>query len=90
MKSNKPNFNKALFWDTDYNSIDFKKHARFVIEKVLTGGNLNDWNELNKLYKIDKIKEEVVKNRHLVSLRKPLNQLIINIMWLITSLSLLC
>lgn len=65
MKYNKPNFNKALFWDTDYNSIDFKKHARFVIERVLTRGNLDDWNELNKLYEIDKIKEEVVKIRYL-------------------------
>lgn len=35
----KPILNKALFWDTNYDNIDYKKHARFVIERVLTRGN---------------------------------------------------
>ncbi len=43
----KPTLNKALFWDTDYQDIDYEKHARFVIERVVTRGNLKDWKELS-------------------------------------------
>ena len=35
MKDMKPGLNKALFWDIDYKSVDYEKHARFIIERVL-------------------------------------------------------
>jgi hypothetical protein len=61
----RPELRKTLFWDTDYNSIDYEKHARFVIERVLTRGNWNDWQELKKYYGLKKIKEEAVRIRYL-------------------------
>jgi len=65
MKKIKPKLNKALFWDTNYQNIDYTKHARFVIEKVITRGNLSDWKELKNYYGLNKIKDEVVKIRYL-------------------------
>lgn len=32
---NKPALSKQAFWDVDMNSIDYDKHARYVIEKVI-------------------------------------------------------
>lgn len=61
----KPVLNKALFWDTDYDSIDYKKHARFVIERVITRGNWKDWQELKRFYGLEKIKKEVINIRYL-------------------------
>ena len=61
----RPNLSKVLFWDIDYSEIDFEKHARFVIERVLTRGNLHDWKELKRYYGLDRIKKEVVNIRYL-------------------------
>lgn len=56
---------KNLFWDVDFNSIDLEKHARFVIGRVLTKGNLNDWFEIKKIYGLNRIKKEIVQLRYL-------------------------
>ncbi|OQX99384.1 MAG: hypothetical protein B6I24_02695 [Bacteroidetes bacterium 4572_128] len=61
----KPILNKVLFWDIDYQSVDYEKHARFVIQRVLTRGNLEDWKELKRYYGKIKIKKEVIKIRYL-------------------------
>ncbi|MBN2790632.1 MAG: hypothetical protein JXR69_10625 [Candidatus Delongbacteria bacterium] len=61
----KPNFNKKLFWDVEYDSIDFDINVKFVIERVVTRGNLKDWFILKKYYGVDRIKSEVVNIRYL-------------------------
>ena len=57
--------NKALFWDIDFEKIDYQKHIRFVIERVLTRGNLSDWFELKKQYSSEQIKKEIIEIRFL-------------------------
>ncbi len=57
--------NKNLFWDIDINDLNFDKHARFVIGRVLTKGDLNDWFELKKKYGLKRIKQEVIQIRYL-------------------------
>jgi len=58
-------FNEALFWDVQYSSLDLGAHSRFIIERVVSRGNLADWNLLKKIYGKEKIKEEVVRIRSL-------------------------
>lgn len=65
MKQVKPIFNKTLFWDIDFEQIDYQKYVRFIIEHVLTRGNWNDWKELKNYYGLQKIKKEVVQIRYL-------------------------
>ncbi len=60
-----PNLRKSLFWDVRYEDINFEKHARFVIARVLSRGNLNDWKALLSHYGEERIKREVVRIRHL-------------------------
>lgn len=59
------NLSKTLFWDTDINKLDYEKHARHIIERVLMCGMLSDWFEIKKYYGIKRIKDEVVRVRYL-------------------------
>jgi len=59
------NLSKSLFWDVDTDSIDLDIHARFVIERVLSRGSVNDWFVLLDLYGKKRISEEVVHIRSL-------------------------
>lgn len=56
--------NKSLFWDIDINTLDYDKHTRFIIERVLLKGDLPDWFELRKIYGIERIKKEVLQIRY--------------------------
>ena len=59
------NLSKFLFWDVDYGSIDWEKHAGFVISRVLMRGILSDWQELNFFYGKEKILKEALNARYL-------------------------
>ena len=61
----KPVFRKELFWDINFDSIDYETNARFVVERVVTRGNLKDWFTLKEFYGIDRIKSEVKNIRFL-------------------------
>ena len=52
-----PPMNTTLFWDIDKNKLDFEKHKRFIIERILQYGLPNDikW-LLNKYAEKDIIK----------------------------------
>lgn len=61
----KPDVNKSLFWDIDISTLDHQKHARFIIERVLTRGNRNDWQALKAFYGLQKIRDEALNIRYL-------------------------
>lgn len=58
-------FSKHIFWDMNVNSIDYQKHARLVIERVVVYGDLNDWHTLKEFYGLNLIRKEVVQIRSL-------------------------
>lgn len=35
-------FRRSLFWDVDPKTIDTRKHARYIIERILDLGNAED------------------------------------------------
>ena len=55
----------AIFWDVNEQSIDFQKHARLVIERVVVYGNLKDWHTIKEYYGLKKIKKEAIQIRTL-------------------------
>lgn len=59
------NLSPILFWDTDYNSIDWKKSRRYVISRVVQFGTLLDWNAIKAFYGIEVIKTEMLMERDL-------------------------
>jgi hypothetical protein len=60
-----PLLSPFLFWDTQQQNIDFDKHARQIIERVVTRGTIEDWLKIKAYYGLERIKEEVVKIRSL-------------------------
>ena len=36
-------FSQALFWDSDQKNFDNQKSKKYVIERVITRGNIYDW-----------------------------------------------
>lgn len=56
---------KTIFWDTDYERIDWDKRSRYVIGKVLNYGTIDDWNAILSYYGKDRIKKEAIQIRDL-------------------------
>lgn len=52
----KPQLSKQAFWDVDMDKIDYEKHARFVVEKVIERGTESDFFNLIKFYTFDRVK----------------------------------
>jgi hypothetical protein len=58
-------FSRYLFWDTPIGNIDVKKNKRYIVERVVTRGFLQDFYMLTKLYSSDEIKEALRKSKEL-------------------------
>lgn len=53
----KPSLSKTLFWDIRYDTIQWDRNYRFVIERVLERGTFAEWPEIKRYYGLEKIKE---------------------------------
>jgi len=59
------NLSKHLFWDIEFDKLDIENNARFIIERVVSRGDLSDWNAIKELYGLAKIKNEVIGIRNM-------------------------
>jgi hypothetical protein len=55
----------VTFWDTHLKNIDFDKHRRFVISRILTHGTLKEWRAMRRYYDWKVIIEEMKNVRSL-------------------------
>jgi len=63
-KKNPPiRFRQSLFWDVDPKTIDPKKHARYIIERVLEFGNDGEVRWLFAFYPQSLIRETMARSR---------------------------
>lgn len=46
----RPNLPKRLFWDWNYDKIDWEKHYLAVIDRVIERGNKEEWKEMINFY----------------------------------------
>lgn len=60
-----PNFVKEYLWDVKVNDLDTKKHATFIIERVLEYGDEEAFGWLSKNFKKEKIKEILKKSKRI-------------------------
>jgi len=56
---------KGIFWDAQYDTIDWDKHVRYIIGRVVTRGNWSDWLAIQEYYGLDRIKTEMLQERYL-------------------------
>jgi len=59
------NLSRVIFWDTDYDKIDWDNKARYVIERVVTHGNWSDWIAIQQRYGLERIRTEMLQSRDL-------------------------
>ena len=52
-----------LFWDTDPKEIDPEKHRRWIIERVVKRGNLEDFRLMMKYYTREQIVQSIKEIR---------------------------
>lgn len=50
----KPNIRKVIFWDTDFDKLDWRKNKKAIIERVKERGNQKEIEEVLKYYKSKK------------------------------------
>ncbi len=70
-------FRQTLFWDTDPKTIDTKKNAQYIIERVLDFGNDKEVRWLWSFYDKSLLKKVVNKSRCLRPRTKALWQLML-------------
>lgn len=65
MKSAKKNFRfrESLFWDVDPKNIDPKKHARYIIERILELGTDDEVRWLVHYYRPELIRDTLNRSR---------------------------
>ena len=51
---------REIFWDTNYENIDWDLKASYVIERVVQYGTVADWREVVSYYGKERIKEEML------------------------------
>ena len=59
------NLSRVLFWDVNYDTIDWENKVRFVIERVVSRGNQSDWLAIRTHYGLERIKNEMLQTRYL-------------------------
>lgn len=62
-----PNLSHFSFWDVDQNTIDYDRHAGFVIIRVMEKGNEQDMKEMIRYYGKDEVISQLTSATSLMS-----------------------
>jgi hypothetical protein len=64
-KKEKPVFMKSIFWDVDFENIDYNLRSAFVIERVFERGDIDDIRNCRRYYGDERIREVLLNSRSL-------------------------
>jgi addiction module HigA family antidote len=56
---NLKNIRKVLFWDADFNKIDWEKNRKAIIKRIFERGNRKEIDEIINFYGFEKVKNEL-------------------------------
>ena len=62
---NKPVFNKRIFWDVNFDALDYDKKSSFVIERVFERGDVDDIRQCRRYYGDEKITMALLNAKYL-------------------------
>ncbi len=65
MKMTKPILAKRIFWDVDFEKIDYDKKYKFVIERTFERGDIDDIRQVRRYYGDEKVIEALITARYL-------------------------
>lgn len=59
----KPIFHKRIFWDVDFENLDYDKKANFVITRVFERGDVPDIRNCRRYYGDEKVAEVLLNTK---------------------------
>lgn len=65
MAKPKPILEKRIFWDVNFEQIDYDAKANFVIERVFERGDVEDIRQCRRNYGDEKVTEALLKAKYL-------------------------
>jgi nicotinamide mononucleotide adenylyltransferase len=65
ISSNKPKFDKRIFWDVDFEKLNYETKASFIIERVFDRGDVEDIRQCRRFYGDEKIKVVLLNTKFL-------------------------
>lgn len=74
----KPVFNKRIFWDVEFEHIDYDAKSTFVIERVFERGDVDDIRNCRRYYGDSKVTEVLLNAKFLPETRMYLASAVIN------------
>ena len=74
----KPVFEKRIFWDVDFENIDYDTKANFVIERVFDRGDVQDIRNCRRYYGDEKVTEALLNAKFLSETSMYLASAVIN------------
>jgi len=74
----KPVFAKRIFWDVDFEALDYDAKANFVIERVFERGDVEDIRQCRRYYGDEKVTVTLLTAKYLPEHRIHLDSAIIN------------
>jgi nicotinamide mononucleotide adenylyltransferase len=60
-----PKFNKRIFWDVNFDALDYEKKASFIIERVFERGDVPDIRNCRRYYGDERIREALTNAKWL-------------------------
>jgi hypothetical protein len=74
----KPIFHHRIFWDVDFEKIDYDVKASFVIERVFERGDVDDIRNCRRFYGDEKVSEVLLNAKFLPEVTLYLASAVIN------------
>lgn len=65
----KPQFNRRIFWDVDFDNLDYEKRANFIIERVFDRGDVEDIRQCRRYYGENRVAEVLLNAKFLMEHR---------------------
>jgi hypothetical protein len=62
---NKPVFNKRIFWDVNFDKLDYDGKASFIIERVFERGDVDDIRQCRRYYGDEKVTQALLNAKFL-------------------------
>lgn len=69
---------RRIFWDVNYDAINWDEKYRWVIVRVFERGDVDDIRQCRRYYGDEKVREALLKARYLCPYRLPLAAAVIN------------
>ena len=74
----KPVFQKRIFWDVDFDKLDYDGKASFIIERVFERGDVEDIRQCRKYYGDEKVTTVLLNAKYLPERRLHLASAVID------------